>query len=127
MRNEKENYGEVGTTTGFYMALNEGERVDLARSSPQEVRICSPGKRSATGEDSGASGRKTPKQKAQSSDGAFRLRCYGSGFSRRRCCAPFPGYGLVAPVSAAPPGELYATQQKTPHLPVRGSSYLMPG
>ena len=68
MRNEKENYGEVGTTTGFYMALNEGERVDMARSSPQEVRICSPGKRSATGGDGSASGRKTQKQKARSSD-----------------------------------------------------------
>ncbi len=44
------NYGEVVTTTGFYMALNEGDRVDMARSSPQEVRIGSPGKRSATGE-----------------------------------------------------------------------------
>ncbi|WP_213317569.1 hypothetical protein, partial [Klebsiella aerogenes] len=50
MSNEKVNYGEVGITTGFYMALNEGERVDMARSSPQEVRIGSPGKRSATGE-----------------------------------------------------------------------------
>ncbi len=102
-------------------------------------------------------------------------------FSRRRCCAPFPGYGFcspgkrsategvaarlaakhqnkrpglptepfvyvamtaafpgggaahlfratgsVAPVSAAPPGKIYPAQQKTPHLPVRGSSCLMP-
>ncbi|RSW03969.1 hypothetical protein EGH51_13480 [Klebsiella aerogenes] len=30
--------------------------------------VCSPGKRSATGGDGGASGRKTQKQKAQSSD-----------------------------------------------------------
>ncbi|WP_155958943.1 hypothetical protein [Klebsiella aerogenes] len=30
--------------------------------------VCSPGKRSATGEDSGASGRKRQKQKARSSD-----------------------------------------------------------
>ncbi len=133
MRNEKENYGEVGTTTGFYMALNEGERVDMARSSPQEVRICSPGKRSVTGEDGGASGRKTPKQKARSSDGAFRLRCYDSGFPRRRCCAPFPGYGLlrrsVAPVSAAPPGETAARlaakhQNKRPGLPTEPFVYV---
>ncbi|HCT1900725.1 TPA: hypothetical protein OTQ06_002490 [Klebsiella aerogenes] len=32
------------------------------------LRACSPGKRSATGEDGGASGRKTQKQKARSSD-----------------------------------------------------------
>ena len=32
------------------------------------LRDCSPGKHSATGEDGGASGRKTQKQKAQSSD-----------------------------------------------------------
>ncbi|SWB63094.1 Molybdopterin-guanine dinucleotide biosynthesis protein MobB [Klebsiella pneumoniae] len=42
-------------------------------------------------------------------------------FSRRRCCALCPGYGFVAPVSAAPPGEIYPTQQKTPHLSGRGS------
>ena len=34
-------------------------------------------------------------------------------FRRRRCCALCPGYGFVAPVSAAPPGEIYPTQQKT--------------
>ena len=28
------------------------------------------------------------------------------GFPRRRCCAPFPGYRSVAPVSAAPPGKM---------------------
>ncbi|MGR7502066.1 hypothetical protein ACU60D_17825, partial [Klebsiella aerogenes] len=39
MSSEKVNYGEVVATTGFYMALNEGDRVDMARSSPQEVRI----------------------------------------------------------------------------------------
>ncbi|HEM8657600.1 TPA: hypothetical protein U2Q44_004856 [Klebsiella aerogenes] len=32
------------------------------------LRVCSPGKRSATGEDGGASDRKTQKQKAQSFD-----------------------------------------------------------
>ncbi|MGV0242694.1 hypothetical protein ACVEIO_020985 [Klebsiella aerogenes] len=32
------------------------------------LRDCSPGKRSATGEDGGASDRKTQKQKARSSD-----------------------------------------------------------
>ncbi len=32
------------------------------------LRVCSPGKRSATGEDGGVPGRKTPKQKARSSD-----------------------------------------------------------
>ena len=32
------------------------------------LRVCSPGKRSATGVDGGASGRKTQKQQAQSSD-----------------------------------------------------------
>ncbi|WP_207190627.1 hypothetical protein, partial [Klebsiella aerogenes] len=37
------------------------------------------------------------------------------------------GERSAAPVSAAPPGEIYPAQQKTPHLPVRGSSYLMPG
>ncbi|EKL0983174.1 TPA: hypothetical protein MYV55_000454 [Klebsiella aerogenes] len=68
MSSEKVNYGEVVATTGFYMALNEGDRVDMARSSPQEVRIGSPGKRSATGGDGGASDRKTQKQKARSSD-----------------------------------------------------------
>ena len=39
----------------------------------------------------------------------------------------FRATGSVAPVSAAPPGEIYPAQQKTPHLPVRGSSCLMPG
>ena len=43
------------------------------------------------------------------------------GFPRRRCCAPFPGYGSVAPVSAAPPGEMAARltakhQNKRPGL-----------
>ncbi|HHR1327271.1 TPA: hypothetical protein ACS3EQ_001957, partial [Klebsiella aerogenes] len=66
MSSEKVNYGEVVTTTGFYMALNEGDRVDMARSSPQEVRIGRPGKRNATGKDGAASARKTQKQKAQS-------------------------------------------------------------
>ncbi len=33
-------------------------------------------------------------------------------FRRRRCCALCPGYAFVAPVSAAPPGEIYPTQQK---------------
>ncbi|MCB4371479.1 hypothetical protein [Klebsiella aerogenes] len=37
------------------------------------LRVCSPGKRSATGEDGGASDRKTQKQKAQSFDWAFRF------------------------------------------------------
>jgi len=32
------------------------------------LRVCSPGKRSATGGDGGASDRKTQKQKARSSD-----------------------------------------------------------
>ena len=31
------------------------------------------------------------------------------------------GCESVAPVSAAPPGEAYTTQQKTPHLSGRGS------
>ncbi|EKM7515103.1 hypothetical protein [Klebsiella aerogenes] len=35
------------------------------------LRVGSPGKRSATGGDGGASGRKRQKQKARSSDGAF--------------------------------------------------------
>jgi len=67
--------------------------------------IGSPGKRSATGGDGCASGRKTPKQKALSSDQAFRLRCYDSGFPRRRCCAPFPGYGFCSPGKRSATGE----------------------
>ncbi len=39
----------------------------------------------------------------------------------------FRATGSVAPVSAAPPGKIYPAQQKTPHLPVRGSSCLMHG
>ncbi|MCG0459282.1 hypothetical protein L6R44_24855, partial [Enterobacter cloacae complex sp. ECC445] len=35
--------------------------------------------------------------------------------------------GWVGPVSAAPLGFFCAQKQKTPHLTVRGSSYLMPG
>ena len=69
------------------------------------LRDCSPGKHSATGEDGGASGRKTQKQKALSSDRAFRLRCYDSGFPRRRCCAPFPGYGFCSPGKRSATGE----------------------
>ncbi len=64
-----------------------------------------PGKHSASGGDGGASGRKTPKQKALSSDRAFRLRCYDSGFPRRRCCAPFPGYGFCSPGKRSATGE----------------------
>ncbi|MDH1962390.1 hypothetical protein N5J21_22145, partial [Klebsiella quasipneumoniae] len=36
-----------------------------------------------------------------------------AGFPRRRCCAPCPGYGSVAPVSAAPPGR-YTPHSKKP-------------
>ncbi|AML38286.1 Hypothetical protein EAG7_04554 [Klebsiella aerogenes] len=39
-----------------------------ARCAFPGLRVCSPGKRSATREDGGASGRKTQKQKAQSFD-----------------------------------------------------------
>ncbi len=34
-------------------------------------------------------------------------------FRRRRCCALCPGYGFVAPVSAAPPGEIYRHAGRT--------------
>ena len=49
-------------------------------------------------------------------------------FSRGRRDAPFPGYGSVAPVSAAPPGKMAARlaakhKNKRPSL----SFYLMPG
>ncbi|WP_164519139.1 hypothetical protein [Klebsiella aerogenes] len=40
---------------------------EAAQAGERSV-VCSPGKRSATGEDGGASDRKTQKQKAQSSD-----------------------------------------------------------
>ncbi|HHY2952956.1 TPA: hypothetical protein ACV5EY_003721, partial [Klebsiella aerogenes] len=105
MSSEKVNYGEVGITTGFYMALNEGERVDMARSSPQEVRIGSPGKRSATGE---MAARLAAKHKNK------RPGLPTEPFVYVAMTAAFPGGGAmrlsratrsVAPVSAAPPGE----------------------
>lgn len=68
-------YGEGFAMTGFYVALNEDNGAGMAGFSPEAVlrtlsglRDCSPGKRSVTGEDGGASGRKTQKQKAQSCD-----------------------------------------------------------
>ncbi len=50
-------------------------------------------------------------------------------FSRRRCCAPFPGYGTVAPVSTAPPGKMAARlaakhKNKRPCLPTEPFVYV---
>ena len=57
-------YGEGIATTGFYVALNEDDELDMVGVSPEAVlrtlsglRFCSPGKRSATG------GRYTPHSK----------------------------------------------------------------
>ncbi len=41
--------------------------------------------------------------------------------------AAFPGYGPCSPGKRSATGEINPAQQKTPHLPVRGSSCLMPG
>ncbi|WP_407301229.1 hypothetical protein [Klebsiella quasipneumoniae] len=49
-------YGEGIATTGFYVALNEDDELDMVGFSPEAVlrtlsgyAFCSPGKRSATG------------------------------------------------------------------------------
>ena len=51
------------------------------------------------------------------------------GFPRRRCCAPFPGYRSVAPVSAAPPGKMAVRltakhKNKRPGLPTEPFVYV---
>ncbi len=45
-------------------------------------------------------------------------------FPRKRCCAPCPGYQsapVCSPGQRSATGEIYPTQQKTPHLSARGS------
>ncbi len=72
-------YGEGIATTGFYVALNEDDELDMVGFSPEAV-----------------------------------LRTPG------RATGAWLHVGPVAPVSAAT-GEIYPTQQKTPHLSGRGS------
>ncbi|KLF31712.1 hypothetical protein YA29_11545 [Klebsiella aerogenes] len=50
-------------------------------------------------------------------------------FSGRRCCAPFPGHGVCAPVSTAPAGEMAVClaikhQNKRPGLPTEPFVYV---
>ncbi|MGR7071550.1 hypothetical protein ACU6XP_17145, partial [Klebsiella aerogenes] len=55
----------------------------------------------------------------------------GSGIFPEAVLRTFSGLRVATPVCSpgkrSATGEIDATQQKTPHLPVRGSSYLMPG
>ncbi|WP_337071959.1 hypothetical protein, partial [Klebsiella aerogenes] len=128
MSSEKVNYGEVGITTGFYMALNEGERVDMARSSPQEVRIGSPGKRSATGEMAEYLSAKHKNKRPGLPTEPFiyiDMIAFPGGGARRLSRAT-GCYAVCSPGKRSATGGIYPAQQKTPHLSVRGSSYLMP-
>ncbi len=102
----------------------------MARSSPQEVRIGSPGKRSATGEMAEYLSAKHKNKRlglptepfvyvgmtvAFPGGGAMRL-------SRATGC-----YAVCSPGKRSATGEIDAHTVKNPHLSVRGSSYLMPG
>ncbi|HDT2544460.1 TPA: hypothetical protein QHK75_004530 [Klebsiella aerogenes] len=61
------------------------------------LQDCSPGKRSATGGDGGASGRKRQKQKARSSDGAFLFTLLWQRLSPEAVLRTFSGLRSLSP------------------------------